>query len=281
METQTAISPGQRILELQTLWHPVKLQGTRLEDRNQKGAATQYLKCISEEVAVETGQMPRNTWRIGRSGSHLIWLQERHKCFYTASILNPPLCLELATAVFLEASIASKALQQEGLDLTAVHSVVDGVLRRAEELKTNDRFTEISHNATITAGAVITRRAAEDHQVHTLEESYRGRQCTFLDTLRLELDRRFQSEGHTSDFIIIPPDNIMPLHKERTSARISTLCIHSVRSEFYGFQGAFTMWVPSSMVSTERRPKLQKEAESSMNHTNVPRGTVSILDVFK
>lgn len=46
------------------------------------------------------------------------------------------LCLEIATPVFLETSLASNALQQKDLDLAAAYSVVDGVLKRVEELRT-------------------------------------------------------------------------------------------------------------------------------------------------
>ncbi|KAK1875816.1 Zinc finger MYM-type protein 1 [Dissostichus eleginoides] len=127
------------------------------------------------------------------------------------------LCLEITTPVFLETSMASNALQQK--DLKAAYTVVDGVLRRVQELRTDEQFTEIFMKATTAAEAedieipeqipgqgrrrkvpekfkYSSTSANEDHHVLTLEEYYRGKlYFTFLDLLRQELERRFRGEG--------------------------------------------------------------------------------------
>ncbi|KAF3844455.1 hypothetical protein F7725_007618 [Dissostichus mawsoni] len=108
----------------------------------------------------------------------------------------------------------------------SAYTVVDGVLRRVQELRTDKQFTEIFMKATTAAEALdieipeqipgqARRRkvpekfkysstsAGEDHHVLTLEEYYRGKlYFTFLDILRQELERRFRGEGKNSSDIL-------------------------------------------------------------------------------
>ncbi|KAI9534096.1 hypothetical protein NQZ68_016814 [Dissostichus eleginoides] len=123
--------------------------------------------------------------------------------------------------------MASNALQQKDLDLAAVYTVVDGVLRRVQELRTDEQFTEIFMKATTAAEALdieipeqipgqgrrrkvpekfkySSTSANEDHHVLTLEEYYRGKlYFTFLDILRQELERRFRA-GHQYHLLFDP-----------------------------------------------------------------------------
>lgn len=61
------------------------------------------------------------------------------------------LCLEIATPVFMETSVASKVLQQDDLDLAAAYSVLDGVLKRVVELRRDSQFSQIYNTATTIA----------------------------------------------------------------------------------------------------------------------------------
>ncbi|KAI4802054.1 hypothetical protein KUCAC02_019913, partial [Chaenocephalus aceratus] len=195
VETQKAINPGQRPLELQ------KLSDTRWTCRENAlktirkvlPAAMQYLedlrKCEPPDLA---------------AGDAKILLRSINFEFL--------LCLEITTPVFLETSMASNALK----DLAAAYTVVDGVLRRVQELRTDEQFTEIVMKATTAAEALdieipeqipgqgrrqkvpekfkySSTSANEDHHVLTLEEYYGGKlYFTFLDILRQELERRFR-----------------------------------------------------------------------------------------
>ena len=121
------------------------------------------------------------------------------------------LCLEIATPVFTETSVASKALQRDYLDLAAPYFVLDGVMKRVVELRRDGQFSQIYNNATTLAEDndidILTkipgRRRKVPAKLKYLEEYYRGKiYYTFLDRLRQELERRFCGEGKTRDIVM-------------------------------------------------------------------------------
>ncbi|KAI4799932.1 hypothetical protein KUCAC02_016470 [Chaenocephalus aceratus] len=196
VETQKAINPDQRPLELQ------KISDTRWTCRENAlktirkvlPAAMQYLedlrKCEPPDLA---------------AGDAKILLRSINFQFL--------LCLEITTPVFLETSMAYNALQQKDLDLAAAYTVIDGVLRRGQVLRTDEKFTEIFMKAEALDIEIpeqipgqgrcwkvpekfkySSTSANEDHHVLTLEEYYRGKlYFTFLYILRQELERRFRA----------------------------------------------------------------------------------------
>uniref|UniRef100_A0A4W5JYP4 HAT C-terminal dimerisation domain-containing protein n=1 Tax=Hucho hucho TaxID=62062 RepID=A0A4W5JYP4_9TELE len=169
------------------------------------------------------------------------------------------LCLEIATPVFMETSVASKVLQQDDLDLDAAYSVLDGVLERVVELRRDNQFSQIYNTATTIAEEndisiptnipgrqrkvpaklkYTSKSAREDDAVQTLEEYYRGRTYyTFLDRLRQELERRFYGEGKTRDIVMSLQRLTDPEQWKDTGQGVDTA--HSL-CEFYGLQGEET-----------------------------------------
>ncbi|KAI4818620.1 hypothetical protein KUCAC02_003927 [Chaenocephalus aceratus] len=165
------------------------------------------------------------------------------------------LCLEITTPVFLETSMAYNALQQKDLDLAAAYTVVDGVLRRGQVLRTDEKFTEIFMKAEALDIEIpeqipgqgrrwkvpekfkySSTSANEDHHVLTLEEYYRGKlYFTFLYILRQELERRFRGEGKNSSDILRSLHSLTdPAQWKNIDQGLNT--VHSL-CEFYGFQG--------------------------------------------
>ncbi|KAK1885952.1 Zinc finger MYM-type protein 1 [Dissostichus eleginoides] len=192
--------------------------------------------------------------------------------------------------VFLETSMASNALQQKYLDMAAAYTVVDGVLRRVQELRTDEQFTEIFMKATTAAEALdieipeqipgqgrrrkvpekfkySSTSANEDHHVLTLEEYYRGKlYFTFLDILRQELERRFRGEGKNSSDILRSLHSLTdPAQWKNIDQGLNT--VHSL-CEFYGFQGEETH------LQTELRV-------FHATYTCPERTAKAMLDVFK
>lgn len=244
METQKAVNPGQRPLELQklsdTCW--TCRENALKTIKKVLPAAMQYLNDLR---MCEPPDLAAGDARILLTSINFEFL----------------LCLEITTPVFLETSIASNGLQKKDLDLAAAYTVVDGVLKRVKELRTDDQFTEIFQKATTAAETLdidipeqipgqgrrrkvpgkfkySSTSATEDHHVQTLEEYYRGKlYFTFLDTLRQELERRFRGEGQTSDILmslhsLTDPDKWKNLDQGLNT--VNSLC------EFYGFQGEET-----------------------------------------
>lgn len=168
------------------------------------------------------------------------------------------LCLEIATPVFMETSVASKILQQNDLDLAAAYAVLDGVMKRTVELRTDSQFSQIYSTATtiaeehdINIPAIIPGRrrkvpaklkytsksATLDDEAQTLEEYYRGRlYYTFLDRLRQELEKRFYGEGKTREIVmslqrLTDPEKWVDVSGSQGEDTARTLCA------FYGLQG--------------------------------------------
>jgi len=271
VETQRAINPDQHALELQRLsdtrwsWRENALKRVR----KVLPAVAKYLRdlreCDPPDLAAEDAKMLLNNIDF-----------------------EFLLCLEIATPVFMETSVASKTLQKDDLDLAAAYFVLDGVLKRVVELRRDDQFSQIYNNARTTAEdndmnipTVIPGRrrkvpaklkycstsATEDDHVQSLEEYYRERiYYTFLDRLRQEIEKIFYGEAHTRDIVmslhsLTDPEQWKGIGQEGFDVAHS-LC------EFYGLQGEET--------------SLQTELRVFHASYKCPKRTVkSMLEVFK
>lgn len=109
------------------------------------------------------------------------------------------LFIEIATPVFMETSITSRALQLDELDLAATYS-----FRWCLEASSGAKERQPGRRRTVPAKLKYSSTSAtEDDQVQIMEEHYRGRiYYTFLDRLRQELERRFYGEEHTWDTVM-------------------------------------------------------------------------------
>ena len=126
VDTQKAMNPDQRVLEQQ------RFSDTRWSCREDAlktirkvlPAALQYLRdlreCDPPDLAAGEAKM-----------------------LLSSIDFELLLCLEIATPVFMETSVASKVLQQDDLDLAAAYSVLDGVLKRVVELRRDSQFSQI------------------------------------------------------------------------------------------------------------------------------------------
>lgn len=135
-------------------------------------------------------------------------------------------CLEVATSVFLETAVASAALQHKDVDLAVLYTLVEGVLKRLQELRTESEFKVVFEKAKEWAEAaesefpdkipgesrprkIPTRykyssKSTEDHHPENLEEFYRTRlYYTFLDTIIQEMLRRLKGKDNSSTGIIL------------------------------------------------------------------------------
>lgn len=136
------------------------------------------------------------------------------------------LCLELATPVFQETAVASAALPRKDVDLAVSYTVVEGVLKMLQELRTESKFKIVFEKAKEKAEAAgiafpdkipgetrprkiptrykySSKSTGEDHYPENLEEFYRTRvYYTFLRDGQ-EMVRRFKGKDNSSTGIIL------------------------------------------------------------------------------
>ncbi len=129
--------------------------------------------------------------------------------------------------MFQETAVASAALQRKDVHLAVSHTLVEGVLKRLQELRTESEFKVVFEKAKERAEAAgiefpdkipgesrprkiparykySSKSTGEDHHPENLEEFYRTRvYYTFVDTITQEMLRRFKGKDNSSTGIIL------------------------------------------------------------------------------
>ena len=172
-------------------------------------------------------------------------------------------CLEMSTPVFIVTATASNLLQQQDLDSQAAFTIIDGILKNINDLKTEKQFNSLYQNAVQQANDTdikvpdkipgqsrqrkvptgfrdSLRSTTEDQPLQNLEEFYRLKVYNiFLDSLDKEIRRRFKGkdEEKTGKILKSLHSLVLPLNwkagGDLESSKVQNL---EALCKFYGFE---------------------------------------------
>uniref|UniRef100_A0AAY3ZWZ6 HAT C-terminal dimerisation domain-containing protein n=1 Tax=Denticeps clupeoides TaxID=299321 RepID=A0AAY3ZWZ6_9TELE len=183
------------------------------------------------------------------------------------------LCLEITCPIFQMTATASDALQQKDIDLAASYKIVDGVLQRLAQSRTEEEFEKMYEQATEKAASVgldpphlrcldeleggnchkfVATTATADHAFSTPQEYYRIKvHYVFVDMMTQELLRHFKG-GDNSTWEILNAFHCLTVPENWKTARLSTEALQAedkLQTELKVFHASYSCPPPINVTS--------------------------------